>query len=54
MFRVNLILCPTDLSTESDEALRYGVALARAYEAKLILLTAAKAILFPKKTIVRR
>ena len=38
MIRVDRILCPTDLSTESDEALRYGVALARAYEAKLILL----------------
>ena len=38
MIRIERILCPTDLSAESDEALRYGVALARAYEAKLILL----------------
>ena len=38
MIRVDRILCPTDLSTESDEALRYGVALARAYDAKLFLL----------------
>ncbi|HSK64401.1 MAG TPA: universal stress protein [Pyrinomonadaceae bacterium] len=38
MIKVERILCPTDLSTESDEALRYSVALARAYEAKLILL----------------
>ncbi len=38
MIKVNRILCPTDLSTESDDALRYGVALARAYQAKLILL----------------
>ena len=34
---IKRILCPTDLSTESDEALRYAVALARAYEAKLIV-----------------
>ena len=38
MIKIERILCPTDLSTESDEALRYGVALARAYEAKLFLL----------------
>lgn len=29
------ILCPTDLSPESDEALRYAVAIARSYGAKL-------------------
>ena len=34
---IKRILCPTDLSSESDEALRYAVALARAYEAKLIV-----------------
>lgn len=34
---IKRILCPTDLTTESDEALRYAVALARAYEAKLIV-----------------
>ena len=38
MIKVERILCPTDLSTESDEALRYAVALARACEAKLFLL----------------
>lgn len=38
MVKVKRILCPTDLSTESDEALRYAVALARIYEAKLFLL----------------
>lgn len=38
MVKIERILCPTDLSTESDEALRYAVALARAYEAKLFLL----------------
>ena len=38
MIRVERILCPTDLSNESDEALRYAVALARTYGAKLFLL----------------
>jgi nucleotide-binding universal stress UspA family protein len=38
MIRLERILCPTDLTTESDEALRYAIAFARAYEAKLILL----------------
>lgn len=38
MIKVERILCPTDLSSESDEALRYAVALARIYEAKLFLL----------------
>lgn len=42
MIKVNRILCPTDLSTESDEALRYAVALARVYEAKLLLLHCSK------------
>ncbi len=38
MIHLERILCPTDLSTESDEALRYAVALTRAYEANLVLL----------------
>lgn len=38
MIKVDRILCPTDLSTESDEALRYAVALAHAYKARLFLL----------------
>lgn len=38
MIKVERILCPTDLSTEADEALRYAVALARIYEAELLLL----------------
>lgn len=37
LMTIKRILCPTDLSTESDEALRYAVALTRAYEAKLII-----------------
>lgn len=38
MIKIDRILCPTDLSTASDDALRYVVALARAYDAKLFLL----------------
>jgi nucleotide-binding universal stress UspA family protein len=34
---IERILCPTDLSAESDKAFRYAVALARAYEAKLFI-----------------
>lgn len=37
MITIESILCPTDLSPESDAALRYGVALAQAYEAKLFV-----------------
>jgi len=36
--RIKRILCPTDLTAESETALRYGVALARAYEAQFIQL----------------
>lgn len=38
MINIRRILCPTDLTSESEEALRYAVALASAYEAKLFLL----------------
>jgi len=38
MITFKRILCPTDLTPESDEALRYGVTLASAYNAKLFLL----------------
>jgi len=38
MITIQRILCPTDLSSESNEALRYAVALAAAYNAKLFLL----------------
>jgi len=37
MINIQRILCPTDLSPESDEAMRYAIALARAYEAQLII-----------------
>src|SRR6266516_4819481 len=38
LMKIECILCPTDLSADSDEALRYAIALSRAYNAKLILL----------------
>lgn len=38
MINIQRILHPTDLSVESDEALRYALALARSYEAKLTFL----------------
>ena len=38
MIGIQRILCPTDLTTESDEALRYAVALSSAYNAKLFVL----------------
>lgn len=38
MIKIERILCPTDLSIEADEALRYALALAKAYGAKLILV----------------
>ena len=38
MIKIQRVLCPTDLTSESDEALRYAVALALAYGAKLFLL----------------
>jgi nucleotide-binding universal stress UspA family protein len=37
MITLRSILCPTSLSPEFDAALRYGIALARAYEAKLLV-----------------
>ena len=36
--KIECILCPTDLSSDSDEALRYAVSLCRAYGAELLLL----------------
>jgi nucleotide-binding universal stress UspA family protein len=38
MITIQRILCPTDLTTESDQALRYAVALSCAYNAKLFVL----------------
>src|ERR1041385_5526000 len=36
--KIRKIICPTDLTPDSGAALRYGLALARAYEAQLIQL----------------
>src|SRR6478672_2380708 len=36
--KLTRILCPTNLSPDSDEALRYAIALAKAYGAELVLL----------------
>ncbi|HEU4876111.1 MAG TPA: universal stress protein [Pyrinomonadaceae bacterium] len=38
MITIQRILCPTDLTTEADEALRYAVALSSVYNAKLFIL----------------
>jgi len=37
MIRIRRILCPTDLSADADQGLLYGLALTRAYEAKLFV-----------------
>jgi nucleotide-binding universal stress UspA family protein len=44
MITLKNILCPTDLSEGSAEALRYALALARAYGAKLYLCHSAEAL----------
>src|SRR5881394_4153346 len=36
--RIERILCPTDLTADAEEALRYGATLARAYDAQLMLM----------------
>lgn len=38
MIRIGGILCPTDLTPESKGALRYALGLARAYEARLLVV----------------
>ena len=38
MINIKRILCPTDLSPHSGDAVRYALALARAHEAELVLL----------------
>jgi len=37
MIKINRILCPTDLTFDSEQALGYALALAQAYEAKLVV-----------------
>jgi nucleotide-binding universal stress UspA family protein len=43
--RINFerILCPIDLTPEADESLRYGIALAKAYDAKLLVMNCKEA-----------
>src|SRR5262249_23494029 len=38
MIHIKRILCPTDLSPHSEDAVRYALALSRAHEAELVLL----------------
>jgi len=38
MINIKRILCPTDLTPHSGNALRYALALPRTYQAELILL----------------
>jgi nucleotide-binding universal stress UspA family protein len=45
---IKRILCPTDLSPESDEALRYAVALSKAYGARLFILNCMENSDIPK------
>jgi nucleotide-binding universal stress UspA family protein len=45
--KIECILCPTDLSPDSDEALRYAIGLARAYSAELILLHCDRTVYGP-------
>jgi len=42
MIKIKRILCPTDLTEGSDQALRYAMALKNAYEAKLVVCYGAK------------
>jgi nucleotide-binding universal stress UspA family protein len=42
MIRLKRILCPTDLSTDADQALSYALALSHAYEARLVVCYCVK------------
>ncbi len=46
MIQIKRILCPTDLSPQSDAALQYAVALARTYEARLLICHCVSPTLF--------
>jgi hypothetical protein len=48
------VLCPTDLGPESNQALRYAVALCRAYRAELLLYHCARPGTLANATEVRR
>lgn len=42
MIKINRILCPTDMSTDADQALGYALALSQAYDARLVVCYCAK------------
>lgn len=42
MIKIKRILCPVDLSADADQALGYALALAQAYEAKLVVCYCAR------------
>lgn len=46
MIEIKRILCPTDLSPQSDAALQYAVALAQTYEAELLICHCVPPTLF--------
>jgi nucleotide-binding universal stress UspA family protein len=46
MIQINRILCPTDLSAQSDAALQYAVALAQTYNAQLLICHCVPASFF--------
>ena len=52
MIEIKSILCPVELTADSDRALLYAAGLARAYEAKLYILTCTDA-LAPAGTLPR-
>lgn len=47
MIKLKRILCPIDLSTDADQALRYALALTHAYEARLIVCYCVRAAEVP-------
>src|SRR5215831_6509634 len=49
--RIERILCPTDLTADSEAALRYGATLARAYDAQLVLMHCQPAAASPESNI---
>ncbi len=54
MIEINRILCPTDLSRDSDQALRYALALAHAYESKLICCYCAGGREMPEPAAIQK
>src|SRR5512138_2993627 len=54
MMEIKRILCPTDLSTNSDQAVRYALALTRSYNSKLVLCYVASASELAEVAAVRK